>query len=318
MLENNLHSFIFSALSSSVSVTVSLCLSSSHCSSFHLSTYLCRLSLFFSPGDCPYSLYIQKQHIPLRLHKVALLPPTPLCVNLFIHSFTILIPPSITFLSIDSSNYRLSFVHLYLCCCHIIFFSCFSLAVSSLFTGICLPLLPCHFPLFFTLILSLSLSSPSTSRILSFVSSISAPSFQSILSFLLLLLSSYTSLSLVSDFPVCPLFLCGLLRRGPGSAPYLGTESGGRTNIANAIWLCMRLWHVSASPCAYLYMHSVCHPLSVGHRCVEVINSLKEERVGLVGHTISGTKPLYILYISSGAGVRVLMPQFIIWLLCQA
>lgn len=84
-------SLVFASFPSSVST---------FCLSFTVSIFWSSITFLFLTHKVSYSLYIQKQHIPLRLHKVALLPPPPLCAGLFLHSFTLLI--------------TLSFLHLFL------------------------------------------------------------------------------------------------------------------------------------------------------------------------------------------------------------
>jgi len=154
-------------------------------------------SFYISPSPSSFSLrkcatlYIQKQHIPLRHHKVA---HQPLSTGLFLHFFTLLILLSILHL-FSPSTYISTGMTLV---------SCISPVLSPLFsTCILLPLLPCHFPPFFTLILSCGSSSVPAPPVfglpfLSFVPSISTPFFCS--SFILMLLPSYTLLSLFLEF----------------------------------------------------------------------------------------------------------------------
>lgn len=150
--------------------------------------------------------------------------------------------------------------------------SCFSLLLSPFsFSCILLPLLACHFPPFFALILSLgsfSIPAPSVFLLpfLSFVSSISPPFFQSSLSSLLLHFTSYTFLSLTLDFlfstlsVLCsPVACCSVTQSAPPS-PW--TKSTGRTNITNVIPLCVNLWHVSE------YLH-ICTEGTWVHVCVK-------------------------------------------------
>lgn len=129
--------------------------------------------------------------------------------------------------------------------------SCFSLLLSPFsFSCILLPLLACHFPPFFALILSLGSSSipaPSVFLLpfLSFVSSISPPFFQSSLSSLPLHFTSYTFLSLTLDSlfstlsVLCsPVACCSVTQSAP---PSPRTKSTGRTNITNVLPLCVNL-----------------------------------------------------------------------------
>lgn len=141
MLESNLHSFVSLFLCSSSPLLIPFPPSLIACLPLHH-------SVFFSPRKCPTLFrYIQKQHIPLRLHKVALLPLSySLCsdpsVSVFLFSF-----PS---LSIDSSGLKA-----FRCppiSSGVMTLSSFPSAISSQDSSI---LLPCHFPLFSQLILSL-------------------------------------------------------------------------------------------------------------------------------------------------------------------
>lgn len=80
-------SFFPQSLFLCLSVFVAVCLSVTLSLPPHHSVFSrCLSPFFFSPGKCPTLSYIQKQHIPLRLHKVALLPPLPLCASLLLHS----------------------------------------------------------------------------------------------------------------------------------------------------------------------------------------------------------------------------------------
>lgn len=228
------HSFLLQSLSLCLSVFVSVCLSVTLPLTLRRAVFSISLSpFFFSPGKCPTLFYIQKQHIPLRLHKVALLPPLPLCASLLRHSspslcssvhpastYSLLISPSKGFPPSTYISAAMTSV------------SCFSLLLSPFsFSCILLPILACHFPPFFALILSLGSSAipaPSVFLLpfLSFVSSISPPFFQSSLSSLLLHLTSYTFLSCILDFlfstlsVLCsPVVCCSVTQAAPPSPP---------------------------------------------------------------------------------------------------
>lgn len=267
-------------------LSLSLYLTPHHSVSLYPSLRL--LSLPLSPRVSD-SIYIQKQHIPLRLHKVALQPPPPLCVSLFLHSSILLIPPSILHLSL-----------LILLCKGFPPSTYISAAVTTAPSLLLSPLvfflyppLPCHFPPFFALILCLGSSSSAPPAfglsLLSFVSHISPPFFLSSLSSLLMYLSSYTFLSLVLDFPLSSLSVlyppvaCWSMVQVV--RPSLRTKSAEGTNIADVI--CP---HVSASLC----------PCLCGSQMCKVINSLKEEEEGqerLLTLTAYRTPHIFLIYL---------------------
>lgn len=257
-----LRSLFFPSHSSSLSFTpslipsLSLSLTPYHSVSRHPS-----LSPF-SPSECP-TLSTFKQHIPLRLHKVALLPPPPLCVSLFLHSFTLLIPPSIhpspflyRFLSIKASLHPpislLQSQQLLL----------FIYPLS--FPCILLYLLPCHFPPFSALILSLGSSFFPALPAFGLPFLFCLPYLTTILSVKPQLAVAAPVLLYIAPPPPCSRLLSlqpylssvPLWPVGPWPRQHLclGTKSAGRTNIADVICLRLHLWHVSASLCPYLYM----------------------------------------------------------------
>ena len=274
MLENNLHSFSPSFSLRTLCHWHSLSVSFfSHSSSLYQSLYISlSLSVYilFLTQKVPYSFLHSKTAHPTQtsqgflscLHRLSL----PICFST--PALCSSLHPSFTFFQLfPSSKGFPPYTYIYAAITPVFaFLSCYLLSC------ILLPLLPCHFPPFFAVILSLGSSSlpapPAFSLpLLSFVSS---PFFQSSCSSLLLHLSSYTFLTLVLDF--FGSFLCSpeawwtVAKAAP---PSLVTKSAGRTNIANVICLCVWVCDMWVHPCVHICICSgMCVCVSVGHRCL--------------------------------------------------